>query len=94
MKKKTKIPNIFLAVILGVMYLPILVIVVYSFNASKISTVWDGISFQWYQALFRDRSMMEAVRNSLVLAGLSCVNAGVIGTMAAVGMVRISWRSK
>lgn len=94
MKNRTKIPNIFLTVILAVMYLPILVIVVYSFNASKISTVWEGVSLRWYQALFQDRSMMEAVRNSLVLGGLSCINAAVIGTMAAVGMVRISWKSK
>lgn len=94
MKNKTKIPNIFLAVVLAVMYLPILVIVVYSFNASKISTVWEGVSLRWYQTLFQDRSMMEAVRNSLILAGLSCINAAVIGTMAAVGIRRISWKSK
>lgn len=94
MKHRIKVPHIFLAVILGVMYLPILVIVVYSLNGSKISTVWEGISFRWYRELFRDRSMREAVRNSLVLAGISCVNAAVIGTMAAVGMRRISWKSK
>lgn len=94
MKNRTKMPNLFLAVILVVMYLPILVIVLYSFNASKISTVWEGFSLRWYQALFRDRSMMEAVRNSLVLGVLSCINAAVIGTMAAVGMRRISWKTK
>lgn len=87
-------PNLFLGVILAIMYLPILVIVVYSFQASKISTVWEGFSLRWYQELFRDRSMREAVWNSLVLAGISCVNAAVIGTMAAVGMTRISWKSK
>lgn len=94
MKNKTKLPNLFLTVILVVMYLPILVIIVYSFNASKISTVWEGFSLKWYQALFHDRSMMEAVRNSLILGALSCINAAVIGTMAAVGMTKISWRSK
>ncbi len=94
MKNRTKIPNMFLIIILVIMYLPILVIIVYSFNASKISTVWEGVSLRWYQELFQDRSMMEAVRNSLILAGLSCINAAIIGTMAAVGMMRISWKSK
>lgn len=94
MKNKTKIPNFFLGIILAVMYLPILVIVVYSFQASKISTVWEGFSLRWYRELFLDRSMREAVFNSLILAGISCINAAVIGTMAAVGMTRISWRSK
>lgn len=87
-------PHIFLFIILVIMYLPILVIVVYSFNASKISTVWEGVSLRWYRELFQDRSMMEALKNSLVLAGISCVNSAIIGTMAAVGMRRISWRSK
>jgi len=94
LKKRIKLPDLFLAVLLVLMYLPIVVIIVYSFNASKISTVWEGISFKWYRALFHDRSMMEAVRNSLILGILSCVNAAVIGTMAAVGMTKISWKSK
>lgn len=94
MKNRTKFPNLFLAVVLLLMYLPILVIIVYSFNASKISTVWEGFSLKWYQALIHDRSMIEAVRNSLILGVLSCINAAVIGTMAAVGMTKISWKSK
>lgn len=94
MKNRTKLPNLFLTVLLLLMYLPILVIIVYSFNASKISTVWEGFSLKWYQTLIHDRSMIEAVRNSLILGILSCINAAVIGTMAAVGMTKISWKSK
>lgn len=94
MKNRTKLPNVFLSMILAVMYLPVLVIVVYSFHASKISTVWEGVSLRWYRELFRDRSMMEALRNSVMLGVFSCVNAAVIGTTAAVGMRRITWKSK
>lgn len=89
-----KLSKIFLVVVLILMYFPIFVIVAYSFNTSKISTVWQGFSLKWYQSLFQNRGMMEALRNSLLLSVLSCFNAAIIGTMAAVGMRKISWKSK
>lgn len=93
MKNRTKIPNIYLAVIMVLMYLPIMLVVIYSFNESKISSVWDGFSLKWYAELFRDKSLLEALRNSIILAGLSSSAAAVIGTLGAVGMERVKLRS-
>ena len=54
MKNRTKLPNIYLGVILALLYVPILLVVFYSFNESKISSVWGGFSLKWYEALFRE----------------------------------------
>jgi spermidine/putrescine transport system permease protein len=88
MTKKKRWPYLYVAFILALTYVPIIVMAVYSFNASKISSVWGGWSFKWYETLFRDDDMWKALRNSLVLAALSCLCAVVIGTMGALGVHR------
>jgi spermidine/putrescine transport system permease protein len=92
MKIKSKGPWIYLAIITIITYIPIVLTVIYSFNESKISSVWDGFSLTWYRELFRDRDMGEALRNSLVLAGLSCFSAVLIGTTGAIGMQK--WKNR
>jgi spermidine/putrescine transport system permease protein len=71
------------------MYVPILLVILYSFNASRLSSVWNGFTLKWYGELFKDRSMFQALRNSVILALLSSLSAACIGTLAAAGMVRI-----
>ena len=95
MKKKSfKISNIFLAVLLIIMYIPIVVVVIYSFNASKQTIIWGGFTTSWYGEMLRDRSLLEALRNSLILGLISSAAAGIIGTLAAVGMARVDFRTK
>jgi spermidine/putrescine transport system permease protein len=94
MKKRNRIPSVYLGIILAVMYVPILLVIIYSFNESRISSVWSGWSLRWYRELFRDRDIMEAMTNSLVLATVSSLSAAVIGTLAAVGMPKANLRSK
>ncbi len=86
--KTRKWPFVYVGLITAITYIPILLTVIYSFNASKISSVWEGFSLKWYAELFRDRDMAEALRNSIVLAALSCLCAVAIGTMGALGMHR------
>lgn len=88
MKVKSKLPWIYIGVVVFLTYVPILLTVVYSFNASKLTSVWGGFSLKWYDELRHDRDMAEALRNSLVLAVLSCMAAAVIGTTGALGMDR------
>lgn len=76
------------------MYLPIFFVIVFSFNDSKLTVSWEGFSLRWYEALLQNEGMLEALRNSLVLGVLSCFLAAVIGTLGAVGLSRIHWRSK
>ena len=86
--KKKKWPFVYVAVITVLTYIPILLTVVYSFNASKLTSVWEGFSLKWYRELFGDRDLGEALINSLILAVLSCAFAVLIGTSGALGMSR------
>ncbi len=94
MKNKTKLPNIYLAILVLIMYLPIVIVIIYSFNVSKQTTIWGGITLSWYKDLFRDSDLIEALKNSIVIGVLSCMSAGVIGTIGAVGMARVNYKSK
>ena len=70
------------------LYLPILLLVIYSFNASRLVTVWAGWSTRWYAELLNDRAILEAAWVSLRVAVLSATAATVLGTLAAVALTR------
>jgi len=78
-----------LALGLAFLYAPIAILVVYSFNASRLVTVWGGWSTRWYLALIEDRDMLEAAANSLGIAALSAALATVLGTLAALALARL-----
>src|ERR1700761_7373043 len=70
------------------LYLPLVILIIYSFNASRLVTVWGGWSTRWYIELLHDGAMLEAAWNSLRIAALSATAATVLGTLAAVALVR------
>ncbi|MQP76943.1 ABC transporter permease subunit [Stenotrophomonas sp. MYb238] len=70
------------------LYLPILLLMLYSFNSSRLATVWAGFSTQWYGELFRDRQLLEAAWVSLKVAFWTASASMVFGTMAAMAMTR------
>lgn len=71
------------------LYVPILVLIVYSFNESRLASVWSGFSFKWYGELIRDQSMLDAAWVSLRVAFWTATASVVIGTMAALAMSRM-----
>src|ERR1700687_1150018 len=68
--------------------LPIVILVIYSFNASRLVTVWGGWSLRWYFEFFNDRAMLEAAWMSFRVAAVSATSATVLGTLAAVALSR------
>jgi putrescine transport system permease protein len=70
------------------LYLPILLLVVYSFNASRLVTVWGGFSTKWYGALLHNQAILEAAWVTVRVALLSATIATILGTMAAIALVR------
>ena len=68
------------------LYVPILILIVFSFNASKSRGNWAGFTLKWYLELFQDRQIMKALYYTMVIAILSAVIATVIGTAAAIGI--------
>jgi putrescine transport system permease protein len=73
---------------LAFLYLPIVILVIFSFNASRLVTVWGGWSTRWYVELWHDQAMLEAAWVTLRLAVLAATAATVIGTLAAIALVR------
>src|SRR5260370_34466484 len=73
---------------LAFLYLPIVILVIYSFNASRLVTVWGGWSLRWYQEFFNDRAMIEAGLMSLRVAAASATIATPLGTLPAGGPSR------
>jgi putrescine transport system permease protein len=78
------------SVVLGLafLYLPIVILVIYSFNASRLVGVWGGWSTRWYAALLEDGAMLESASVTLRIALLSATAATVLGTLAAIALVR------
>ena len=72
------------------LYLPILLLMLYSFNASRLATVWAGFSTKWYGELLRDRQLLEAAWVSLRVAFWTATASMVLGTMAAMAMTRFT----
>lgn len=70
------------------LYIPIVSLIVYSFNASRLVTVWAGFSAKWYAALLHDQQILDAAWTSLRIAFASASTAVVLGTLAALSMVR------
>ena len=68
------------------LYAPIAVLILFSFNASKSRVKWEGFSLRWYEALFRDKEILNALMITLTVALIATVAATVIGTAAAVGL--------
>src|SRR3984893_10765295 len=74
---------------LAFLYLPIVILVIYSFNASRLVTVWGGWSTRWYAELVGDRDMLESTWVTLRIALLSATAATALGTLAAIALVRL-----
>ncbi|HDK7155090.1 TPA: extracellular solute-binding protein [Clostridium botulinum] len=76
------------------LYLPIFVLVVFSFNKSKLNATFTGFTLDWYKNLINNTQILEALKNSLIIAFISTFFAVIIGTLAAIGMYRYKFKGK
>ncbi len=84
--KMSPLSRLYVAFIMLLLYAPIAVMIVFSFNASASTSVMTGFSFKWYQSLLHDSATINALKNTLILAVSSSLVATVMGTAAAVGI--------
>lgn len=80
--------------IYGFLYIPLIVLMVYSFNKSKYVVFWRGFSFQWYEKLLTNHQLVSAATHSVTIALLSATVATLIGTLAAVALHRFRFAGK
>ncbi|MBE5804171.1 MAG: ABC transporter permease [Clostridiales bacterium] len=82
----------YLGIILVFLYIPIVVLIIQSFNAGKSRAKWEGFSFRWYGELFADASIMNALQVTLSIAVLAMIISTVLGTLAAIGIYSMKKR--
>lgn len=80
--------KIYMGLVLFFLYVPVLVLIVYSFNSGSNYMVYEGFSLKWYGEILKNSSLMEALKNSIILAFSGSVSAGIIGTLGAYAMSR------
>ena len=86
------IAKVYTGLIMLFLFAPIMILLVFSFNAAKSLSVFSGFSLHWYEELFRDAETLGAVKNTLILAVSASLISTVMGTAAAVGMYRLRSR--
>ena len=93
-KVKRRIHNLVIGLVFVFLYIPIFVVILFSFNTSEMNIVFEGFTLQWYGSFFKNRTLMESLQNTLIIAAASTVISVVIGTLGAVGMVRYDFKGK
>ena len=78
--------KVYLFLMFAFLYLPIIVLVAFSFNDSKLQGVWSGFTLRWYVDLFKDAEILRALYTTIIIAILSSVISTIIGTFAAIGI--------
>lgn len=81
-------------IVFGFLYLPILLLIGYSFNDNRNVGIWTGFSTRWYGEMFQNSDVMRALRNTLIVAVVSTLVSTVLGTMAAIAMERFRFRGR
>ena len=95
MKQSNRIGGrIFIGLTFLFLYLPIFLLIIFSFNAGESSAVWQGFSLDWYAALFRNRLIMESLYTTLLVSLLATAISTAAGTFAAIGLYSLSKRKR
>ena len=94
MRRWKYLGRVWMVAAFGFMYVPIAVLIAFSFNESKSRNVWAGFSLRWYKNLLGDEMILQALGVSLVVAFASAIIATVLGTLAAIGVNSMSRRTR
>jgi spermidine/putrescine transport system permease protein len=90
--KQSRLPMLITWVLLAFFYLPIFILVLYSFNASRFGGSWSGVSLHWYRRLYQEREIWQALTNSLIIAFAATLVSVVLGSTAAIALHRFQSR--
>lgn len=90
--KQSKILWAIALVVYGFLYLPLAIVVAYSFNDSRLNAEWVGFTFYWYHTLFNDQQMLNAARNTLIIGTVTSLVSTFLGTLAGLSMYKYKLR--
>ena len=86
--------NMYLSLIFIFLFLPIFVLIMFSFNTSRLNIVFEGFTFKWYRELFNNPTLLEALFNTLLVAFVSTLISTIIGTISAYGLRKYDFKGK
>lgn len=89
-----KLENIYIGLVFLFLFLPIFILVFYSFNTSRLNILFEGFTLKWYVELFKNRDLLEAFRNTILIGVVSTSIATIIGTISAIGLKKYSFKGK
>ena len=92
--KKKYLKNVFVGLVFFFLYLPIIILVIYSFNSSRMNILFEHFTFSWYKSLFSNADLLEAFFNTMIIAVTSTVISTIIGTISAIGLNKYSFKGK
>lgn len=81
-----KLSKVYMAIVLMFLYVPIFVLIVFSFNETKSRSVFSGFTFEWYEKLFRNDIIISSLVNTLIIAVIASIASTILGTLAAIGI--------
>ena len=92
--KNKLLKNLLIALVFTFLYLPIIVLVVFSFNSSEMNILFENFTLDWYKNLFQNTNLIEAFKNTIIIALTSTVVSTIIGTISAVGLHKYNFPFK
>ena len=92
--KHKKLKNFYIGLVFLFLYLPIIILVIYSFNTSKMNIIFEGFTLDWYKNLFQNKELLEAFLNTMIIAIVSTVVSVIIGVIGAVGIKKYDFPFK
>jgi spermidine/putrescine transport system permease protein len=93
-RRRMILPNIYIFLILAILYIPVLILMAYSFNSNAYGAAWGGFTFDWYNTLFQRADVQKAVVTTLIVTSCSTVISIVIATLCAIGFYRYDFKGK
>ncbi len=86
--------NMFLYLVFAFLFLPIIVLIIYSFNSSSMNIIFENFTFDWYHKLFQNSVLIESFTNTLIVACVSTIISTIIGTISAYGLYKFDFPLK
>ena len=94
MRNNKHLDNLVIILVFIFLFLPIFVLVLFSFNTSELNIIFEGFTLHWYKDLFSNRSLLEALMNTMIVAVTSTIVSTIIGTISAYGLYKYDFKGK
>lgn len=89
-----RLNKFYIGLVLFFLYLPIIILIVYSFNSSRMNIIFESFTFSWYKDLFSNRELLDAFINTMIIAVVSTVISTIVGTISAIGIDKYNFKLK